>query len=272
MSKTASARAPCASARCAATVQRALFVERAATARIGVVGRNYTIAVELYRGTLLEGSETGRCDVCTVAEAITATSTIAQRAGEAASAGTGGQGPAATLLQPAESPPIEVKGDARPAPKPAARRASAAARSAARRARRATRAPDGPTATEAARPASLPHRWPLWPALAATGMAAVGLAIGLPLIAIDGQGTDCRGPARPDHRNCERLYATAGGGWVMTTVGLASLASAGALLYLYLAPRRVPSGPGAPVARGILERLRVTPAAGGLLVGGGGAF
>ncbi|MBK8481267.1 MAG: hypothetical protein IPL40_08840 [Proteobacteria bacterium] len=276
--RAAEARTACASAECAAQAQRALFVERAATARIAVVGRNYTMAIDLYRGPQREGSERGSCDVCTLAEAITATSALAERVAEAAGP-LGSAGAAAAAVEPAPSAPADVAAAAPTAPS-ATTAAQAPGPGAAPRTGRAD-AP-APRASESGAPltAKAPARWPLWPALAATGMAAVGLAIGLPLLAIDGKGTDCRGPARPDYRNCERLYATSGGGWVMTTLGLASLASAAALLYLYLAPRRQPAVSSAPTALGLLEHLRLAPVrgsltgsrTGGLLVGGGGVF
>lgn len=267
----------CAAAPCALAAQRALRVERAATARIGVVGRNYTIAVGLYRGMVLEGRASGRCDVCTLAEATTALSEVAQRAARSTEAAAAGnlapgvpvdQSPTRAIAAAGSAGAVQPPAATRSAPRPAKR----SARRSRARARHAQQ-----NGADPARPASPAARWPLWPALAATGVAAVGLAIGLPLIAIDGQGTDCRGPARPDYRNCERLYATAGGGWVMTTVALASLASAGALFYLYLTPRRqvAPRHDGSarqPLALSVLRHLHVAPAAGGLWIGGGGAF
>ena len=79
-----------------------------------------------------------------------------------------------------------------------------------------------------------PRQWPLWPALAASGVGVLGLAVGIPLIAMDGGGTNCRGgDALPDKTNCKDLYSTKGGGWALTAMGLGSLIGSGVLFYLH---------------------------------------
>jgi hypothetical protein len=62
-------------------------------------------------------------------------------------------------------------------------------------------------------------------------MGIVGVAIGVPLIAIDGKGIDCEVPDRID--KCKNIVSTAAGGWVLTSMGIAALGASGVLFYLH---------------------------------------
>jgi hypothetical protein len=131
--------------------------------------------------------------------------------------------------------------------------------------------PPPPTATLDQPPGPQPkRRWPLWPAIVAGGAGVLGIAIGAPLIAIDGNGTNCRGDPRPDNRNCADLYSTAGGGWTLTAMGIAGLATSGVLFYLHFSskPKEQTTARSA-----LLDRIAVAPLAdGGVFVGAGGRY
>ena len=111
-------------------------------------------------------------------------------------------------------------------------------------------------------------RWPLWPALVAGGVAVVTLGVGLYLVGIDETGAQCNGDPLPDLRNCAEVYNTADAGYALTAVGVASLATTGLFLYLFLS-----HGPGEPVEQEGLAGVSVAPdGRGGVVVGASGRF
>ncbi len=111
--------------------------------------------------------------------------------------------------------------------------------------------------------------WPLWPSLAAAGVAVVTLGVGIRLVSIDGTGTDCEGEPLPDLRNCAEVYATGDAGYALTAVGIASLAAGGLFLYLFLANR---PGEKEEDGEGIASLGLVPDGRGGLMVGASGWF
>jgi len=109
---------------------------------------------------------------------------------------------------------------------------------------------------------------PLWPSLVAAGVGVLGLGVGIPLIAIDGTGTDCIGNPLPNDMHCQTLLDTKIAGWVITGVGIAALANSGALLALHLAirPKEEPSNR-------VVQALTIMPTTdGGFMLGALGRF
>ncbi len=66
---------------CLDTARRLLGIERLAVAKVSTVGKNYTIAVRIYKGAKLLGSGTGRCDICTLNEAISTMNRVSEELG-----------------------------------------------------------------------------------------------------------------------------------------------------------------------------------------------
>jgi hypothetical protein len=108
------------------------------------------------------------------------------------------------------------------------------------------------------------RKFPLWPTLVGAGVGVVGLAIGIPMLALDGQGTDCEGEPLPDKSNCETLYDTAVPGGIFTAIGVGALVASGVLLYLHLkSPRKEYK----------VQALTVSPTQhGGMMVNAAGRF
>ena len=109
--------------------------------------------------------------------------------------------------------------------------------------------------------------WPLWPALVTGGVAAVTLGVGLYLVSIDETGAQCQGEPRPDLRNCIEVYNTGDAGYALTAVGIASLATSGLFLYLFMSKRL-----GEPEEEGIAGVTVAPDGRGGFLVGASGWF
>jgi hypothetical protein len=87
----------------------------------------------------------------------------------------------------------------------------------------------------------------------------VGLAVGIPLLAIDGDPTcDLPNP----RKNCPEVYNTAGGGAALVTLGVGGLAAAGVLFYLDYRSRHRPNVP----------TVSLGPVSGGAMVTAGGRF
>lgn len=237
--------AGCDETACVQTALALVGVTRIATAKVSAVGKNYTVEVKLWSGTKLLAKASGRCDICTNMEAV---QTVVKIATEVGSKGEEPPGPAPT---PTPTPAPAPTPSPAPAPAPAPAPTPAPSPK-----------PDQPPGPQPAK-----RVWPLWPAIVAGGVGVVGIVVGAPLVAIDGNGTNCRGDARPDNRNCADLYKTAGGGWTLTAMGIAGLATSGVLLYLHLSTRPK-EGRSASI-----ETLAVTPVPeGGVMVGAGGRF
>jgi hypothetical protein len=214
--------AGCDDGRCVEFARRLFRGQRLATAKVASVGKNYTVEVRLFSSGGLVAQSSGHCDVCNHTEALQTVSRLASEAGAKMSSEAPAPVPAPTpgsVESPVRTPLPRVPAPA-PAPGPAAPAVPGAALD----------QPAGPAPSARA-------SWPLWPALVAGGAGVVGLAVGIPLIAIDGNGTNCNGEPRPDKLNCPDLVRTAAGGWVMTGMGIAALGASGVLLYLHLSSR-----------------------------------
>ncbi len=223
---------------------------RLATARIKTVGKNYEITVKLFSGKTELGKASGRCDICNLAEAIRATKRVATVVGSKAEE------------PPTPSPPSAGATTPPPTVTPTAGDGPSTAKEPIQAPTPATAA----VATDGAPPSSdtIGSRVPLWPALAALGLGAVGLGVGIPLLSMDGDPTNCIGDPRPDAQNCADLYDTAGGGWLMTGVGIVALATSGVLLYLHF------TRGGGPEASP--TQVSLVPVRGGMVLGAAGSF
>ena len=216
---------------------------RLATAEIKSVGKNYTITVRLFRGDRELGQSAGRCDICTLSEALKATTRVATEVGS-----KGEEPPVATTTpKKPDTPP--VKTDTPP-------------KTTAVTTKTPTKTTDTPTnePTEG-------RRWPLWPALAAAGVGVLGVAVGIPVLGMDGEFTNCIGTPGPEGRNCADRYNTKGPGWLATGVGIVGLAASGVLLYLYIKSNR-----NASTANTGFGSFAITPTKGGAFVGAIGRF
>ena len=98
-------------------------------------------------------------------------------------------------------------------------------------------------------------------------MGVVGIAVGAPLIAIDGKGTNCVGDDKPNYANCADLYNTATGGWVLTSMGLAALAGSGVMFYLHFSSKPKETG-----TRVGIDRFAILPTSDGMVLGASGRF
>jgi hypothetical protein len=214
------------------------------SANIKSVGKNYTIEVRLYSGGKVVNKSTGRCDICTFSEAVAATSKVATEVGSK------GETPPPTEPRPPVKPkPVPKLAQPRPPqdqPKPDE--------------------PARPPVTEKPAPAQVKKPWPLWPGVVLAGVGVVGLAAGIPLIAIDGDGTNCSGEPLPNYAHCADLYSTGAGGWVLTGIGVAALAASGVMFYLHFSskPKEAPAR---------IQSFMISPIAeGGVVIGASGRF
>lgn len=203
---------------CAARVAMALRTDENVGSEIVIAGKDYTI-----RLTLLDaagrpiGNVNDECDICTQHEAEEAVTKAAQKLISSAPA------PSPVAAAPAPTPPPPVA--APPEPPPPAPPPPAS--------------PPPPAAAPAPAPVAAQvttterKRFP-WRPVAIGSLAAgvVGLAIGIPLVVIDGNPT-CTPPNGQDpHKFCKNVYNTGGGGGALVAFGVGGLAAGAALFVL----------------------------------------
>ncbi len=227
-------------ASCLAKATAALRVNRLVATELTVIGKSYTISLRLYDG---QGHELTHaedlCEICTVREAEEAMVKVTARI--AAAARTFPVEPVAAATpdrrEPAKTPSREESPQQTSTASPM------------------QEAPPQPTVVKARR------RFP-WRAVgfASLGLGIVGLAVGIPLVVIDGRPT-CDAPD-PSH-TCPEVYNTAGGGAAMLAIGAIGLVASIPLLYLDWRSRSRPVSS---------LRLFGAPASGGATVGLGGTF
>lgn len=259
-------RGTCAAWACQSEVAWAFKAQKVLVPKLSRLGRQCLLTATLYgvKAGVAERAASVRGG-CRPAELATATEKLPQKllaapptsvpvAGQAdakAPAKSGAKAPAKTVAKaPAKAPAkVAVADEPRDDPPPTPAAAAPA---------RAVAAPK--------KTADTPRRGrPLWPALAAGGVAVVGLAVGIPLLALDGKAADCEGAPLPFDAHCKKLYDTKAPGAVFTSVGAAALVAGGVLYYLHYRsnkerPRR-------------LQALGLSPASGGgLVLGASGQF
>ncbi len=218
---------------CVSAARAMLKTDEVATAQVEMAGQSYTINVSIYKGNRRMGSGRGHCDICTLTEAVSTMIKVATELGTR----TEEPPPDSPGIKPAPRP-LKAPGAAPvPAPAPAVRPKLGPSPVV----QQTKMTPSSPGSAQQAgeRPAVTPRKpWPLWPSLVAAGVGLVGLGVGIPLIALDGEPALCRNDKpNADLSNCSELYATGTGGWVLTGAGLAALATSGVLFYLYYASR-----------------------------------
>lgn len=235
---------------CLATAAGMLGTKRLATAQIKSLGKNYTIEVRLYQDGKVWGKASGRCDICTIVEAVKATTRVAM------DVGTAGE----------EPPPIS--GTPRHTPKPTPRPAPGPTPTPTPTPTPAPTPTPTPEPTPSPTPTQTAGAMPLWPGLVLAGAGLVGIAAGAPLVAVDGNFSQCSGPPEPNNAHCAKVLETATGGWILTGLGIASLAASGVLLYLHFTgkPKEQPRAAG-------LDHFGVSPMPeGGVVFGASGRF
>lgn len=243
-------RAGCAQGTCLEGVHSRFKSTNIATLKVHSVGKNYDIEAYWFSGLNIKALTNNRCDICTLAEALKVATRTATELGKKiasmspeASARFGKPIVAAPIMTtPApeiiskSSQPVGQQGKA------TAKRLSS---SASPRTSPLTKpmsadlqdqVPTTPSLTPAPEEGkSASHKvWPLWPGLVAGGIGILGLTAGIPLIAINGDGTHCSGPPLPDKTNCSELYKTGVAGWTLTAVGIGGLTAAAIFIPLHL--------------------------------------
>jgi hypothetical protein len=194
-------------ASCLSRTLAALRVNRLIATELTVVGKSYTISLRLFDGGGRELTHAeDLCEICTVREADEALTKAAQRLA------------AAARTFPVEAVVGAEKSKPAPPPKPE---------------------PPPPTRAspmqEPPAPAPMPtvrkerRHFPWRPvAFASLAVGIVGLAVGIPLVVIDGRPT-CDA-ADPVHQ-CKEVYNTVGGGGTMLALGAIGLVASVPLFY-----------------------------------------
>jgi len=230
---------------CVARAAQALHIDRAVASEIDVNGKDYVIKLRLLDAVGRELAKVDEpCDICTVKEADDATARAAGKLAAAEKALPTETPPVAAVETPPPPPP---KVEAPPPPPPKVEAAP----------------PTPPVAapTEATTPPPVQSEKKTFPwrpvAIASLVAGVVGIAVGIPLVAIDGNPT-CN---LPNPRTaCPNVYNTVGGGAAMLTLGLAGVAASGVLFYF---DHR---------ARQRATTVSVVPLSGGAFVSTGGRF
>jgi hypothetical protein len=196
---------------CVPRIAQNLRVDRVIASEIDVTGKDYVIKLRLLDAVGRELAKVDEpCDVCTLKEADEA---VARASGKLAAA--------AKALPPETPPPAVVetppppKVETPPPPKVETPPAKV----------EAPPAVTEPTPTPVHEKKMFP-----WRAVAITSLVVgvVGIAVGAPLVAIDGNPT-C---SLPNPRTaCPDVYNTLGGGAAMLTLGIAGVAASGVLFY-----------------------------------------
>lgn len=230
---------------CVASVVQALRVARVVAADIDISGKDYTIKLRLLDPSGRELAKVDEpCDICTLKEADEAVLRAATKLATAA------RGAAAEIKPEATAPPkpeVATRPEQPPphveeTPPPVINRVPADAVT-------------PPPAVVQPEKKGFPWR-PV--AIASLAVGVVGLAVGIPLVAIDGDPT-CN---KPNPRvSCPNVYNTVGGGAAMLTIGIAGLAASGVLFYFDHRARNK--------AR---PNVVLIPTAGGAFVSTGGHF
>ncbi|MDB4965954.1 MAG: hypothetical protein JWN44_1643 [Myxococcales bacterium] len=230
---------------CVARAAQALRVERVVTTDIDVSGKDYTVRMRLLDAVGRELAKADEpCDICTLKEADEAVARAASKLAAAARALPGDAPPSSSTPSTVENPPPPPKSETVPM-----------------KAEPMPPKVDNP-AVNPSEPAPLVRRekkaFPWRPvAIASLAVGLVGVVVGIPLLAIDGQPT-CNSPN--PRMSCPEVYNTVGGGAAMLTVGLAGVAASGALFYFDHRARK---------AR---PTVMLTPTQGGVYLSAGGHF
>lgn len=228
---------------CVARAAQSLRTDRVVSTEIEASGKDYTIKLRLLDAVGRELAKTDEpCDICTLKEADEAVTRAATKLAAAARAL-----PAETLPKTEGSPPppppkVEVTPPKVETPPPSVPPAAGTA-------------PADQAVTLQHEKKTFPWR-PL--AIASLAVGVVGIAVGIPLVVIDGQPT-C---SLPNPRmSCPEVYNTVGGGATMLTLGIVGAAASGVLFYFDHRARTRPR-----------PTVLVVPTSNGAYVTAGGSF
>ncbi|HEY2746617.1 MAG TPA: hypothetical protein VGL86_18430 [Polyangia bacterium] len=237
---------------CMARVAQALHVDRGVASEIDVNGKDYVVKLRLVDAVGRELAKIDEpCDICTLKEADEA---VARAAGKLAAAEKAlppeTPPPVAETTPPpkVETPPPKV--ETPPPPKVE------------------TPPPQPPTQVEVTPPPGTEPTPPPakserktfpWRPIAITSLVVgvVGIAVGAPLVAIDGNPT-CSSPN--PRTSCPNVYNTVGGGATMLTLGIAGVAASAVLFYFDHRARKQAT------------TVSVSPTTGGAYLSVGGQF
>jgi len=286
---------PCSAATCAEQSRVHLGVRSVVYGRIDTTGKNYTIELTLQPGNVRVA---GRCDICTLREALGTTGRLANKLGKDNRASLLASTALVTKKLPEAKRPVKpspvkpspgtpspgtpgtpspgtpspgTPGPGTPSPGTPSPGAPSPGTPSPGTPGPGTTAEDPPAGTTPPGAGVSRTPWPLWPTLAAAGAGIVGLAVGIPLLAMNGDFTGCRGAPLPDGRNCEDRYSTSGAGWAFTVMGIAGLATSGVLFYLYLDSQDERQAT-RPAAQSAWSRISLLPTPDGFLIHTGGTF
>jgi hypothetical protein len=226
---------------CVAHVAQTLNIDRAVATEIDVTGKDYAIKLRLVDAVGRELAKVDEpCDICTVKEADEAVARAAAKLAAAekslppeASATKETVPPKVETPPKLEQPPPKVEQPPPPTPEPT---------------------PTPPPAPQAEK-----RPFP-WRAVAISSLAVglVGVVVGIPLLAIDGQPT-C---SQPNPKlTCPDVYNTVGGGAALLSLGLAGVAASGVLFYFDHRARKKRA-----------TTVTLLPLDGGFFVSAGGRF
>lgn len=201
-------------AACLGRAIAALRVNRLFSTELSVAGKSYTISMRLFDGQGHELTHVEElCEICTVREADESVAKAAQRLAAASrtfpiEAVVPEKTP--EVAKPTPAPPPKEE----PPPQPTASPMQAS-----------------PNPQPTAPPPSKERRHIPWRPLGfgAVGLGIVGLAVGIPLLVIDGRPT-CDAP--DPTRACPEVYNTAGGGAAMIALGAIGLIGSVPLFYM----------------------------------------
>jgi hypothetical protein len=202
---------------CVGSVVQALHVGQVVASDIEISGKDYAIKLRLLDPSGRELAKVEEpCDICTLKEADEA---VARAATKLATAARALPAPAPVEIKPVEPvPPPKPEAIVKPEQPPP----------------HVEEAPPQPTPAPLSDPLAQQQQpekkgFPWRPvAIASLAAGVVGLAVGIPLLAIDGNPT-CN---KPDARtSCPNVYNTVGGGATLLTLGLAGVAASGVLFY-----------------------------------------
>lgn len=209
-----------------------LHADQLVAADIDVVGKQYTIKLRSLNpaGQVL-GQVEESCDICTLKEAEETASRAATRL--------------ISVAMPQRPQPPARAGE--PAAPPAGALPGPDKR------------PGGTSENATAAPARREGRFPWrWFAIGSAALGVVGVAVGIPLLVIDGNPT-CNLPN--PRRTCPEVYSTGGAGGALLGLGVAGLAASGVFFYLdYRASHRP------------RPAVSLLPLPGGALLTAGGSF
>jgi hypothetical protein len=225
---------------CAARAATSLKIDRLIGVEISVFGKDYTIRLVMLDPAGRELSRTEEpCDICTVKEADDA---VAKAAARLMLYLRSNPPPAATAPPP-EPPPVKTAEPTPPPPPQAPQEPVPPG---------AQPEPEPPGAIQT-RPIERKHFPWLGLGIGSLVVGVVGIAIGAPLIAIDGTPTCDPGPGKDPKTQCPDVWDTKGAGGALVALGVLGVAAGVSLIVVDVMVRKHKSRVSmSPTARGAM--------------------